>query len=61
MLSAHGVKLGSVELDLGTMLARKDKVVNDLTRGVEGLFKKNKITWIKGAGRIAGRARSMST
>src|ERR1700726_817691 len=54
VLSAHGVKLGSVELDLGTMLARKDKVVGDLTKGVEGLFKKNKITWIKGAGRIAG-------
>jgi dihydrolipoamide dehydrogenase len=51
-LAAHGVKLGSVELDLPTMLARKDKVVNDLTRGVEGLFKKNKVTWIKGAGRI---------
>ena len=51
-LAAHGVKLGSVELDLATMLARKDKVVNDLTRGIEGLFKKNKITWIKGAGRI---------
>ena len=51
-LASHGVKLGSVELDLATLLARKDKVVNDLTRGVEGLFKKNKITWIKGAGRI---------
>jgi dihydrolipoamide dehydrogenase len=51
-LAAHGVKLGSVELDLATMLARKDKVVGDLTKGIEGLFKKNKITWIKGAGRI---------
>ncbi|MGB8842992.1 MAG: dihydrolipoyl dehydrogenase [Aliidongia sp.] len=52
-LAAHGVKLGSVELDLATMLARKDKVVGDLTKGIEGLFKKNKITWIKGAGRIS--------
>jgi dihydrolipoamide dehydrogenase len=51
-LASHGVKLGSVELDLATMLARKDKVVGDLTKGIEGLFKKNKITWIKGAGRI---------
>ncbi|MEA2756416.1 MAG: dihydrolipoamide dehydrogenase, partial [Aliidongia sp.] len=51
-LAAHGVKLGSVELDLATMLARKDKVVGDLTKGIEGLFKKNKIAWIKGAGRI---------
>jgi dihydrolipoamide dehydrogenase len=53
-LAAHGVRLGSVELDLPTMLARKDKVVSDLTKGIEGLFKKNKVTWIKGAARIAG-------
>jgi dihydrolipoamide dehydrogenase len=51
-LAAHGVKLGSVELDLATMLARKDKVVGDLTKGVEGLFRKNKVTWIKGEARI---------
>ncbi|HVJ50939.1 MAG TPA: dihydrolipoyl dehydrogenase [Aliidongia sp.] len=51
-LAAHGVKVGSVELDLPTMLARKDKVVLDLTKGVEFLFNKNKVTWIKGAGRI---------
>jgi dihydrolipoamide dehydrogenase len=55
--AAHGVKLGSVELDLSTMLARKDKVVSDLTRGIEGLFKKNKITWIKGAGRLTAPGR----
>ena len=54
VLANHGVKIGSVDLDLGTMLARKDKVVGDLTKGIEGLFKKNKITWIKGAGRVAG-------
>jgi dihydrolipoamide dehydrogenase len=54
VLANHGVKIAGVELDLGTMLARKDKVVGDLTKGVEGLFKKNKITWIKGAGRVAG-------
>jgi dihydrolipoamide dehydrogenase len=52
-LKAHGVELGSVKLDLKTMLARKDKVVADLTKGVEFLFKKNKVDYIKGAGRIA--------
>jgi dihydrolipoamide dehydrogenase len=52
VFASHGVKLGQVELDLGTMLARKDKVVFELTRGIEGLFKKNKVTWIRGAGRI---------
>jgi dihydrolipoamide dehydrogenase len=51
--AAHGVKLNGVALDLPAMMARKDKVVGDLTKGVEFLFKKNKITWIKGIGRIA--------
>ena len=53
-LAAHGVTLGKVGLDLATMLARKDKVVGENVRGVEYLFRKNKVTWIKGAGRIAG-------
>src|SRR5471032_2676167 len=38
--ASHGIKT-SVELDLPTMLARKNKVVVDLTKGIEGLFKKN--------------------
>lgn len=49
--AAHGIK-AQVALDLGTMMARKDKVVLDLTKGVEGLFKKNKVTYIKGKGAI---------
>ncbi len=47
----HGIKT-KVELDLKTMMARKDKVVVDLTKGIEGLFKKNKVTYITGAGQI---------
>src|SRR3954469_3425184 len=35
--------------------ARKDKIVKGLTGGVEFLFKKNKIDWIKGSGRLAGK------
>src|SRR5258707_13281070 len=42
-LSKHGVNTGEVSLDLSTMLRRKDQVVTTLTRGVESLFKKNKI------------------
>src|SRR5947209_17584440 len=42
--AAHGVRVGNVELDLPTMLKRKDQVVTTLTRGVDSLFKKNKIT-----------------
>src|SRR6516164_8884180 len=49
----HGVKMGEISLDLGAMMGRKDKVVATLTRGVEFLFRKNKIDWLKGKGRIA--------
>ena len=53
-LAAHGVDVGSVKLNLKAMMARKDKVVVDLTKGVEFLFKKNKVDYVQGAGRIAG-------
>ncbi len=52
-LAAHGVKVSGVALDLGTMMARKDKVVTDLTKGIEFLFKKNKIDYKVGSGSIA--------
>ncbi len=48
----HGVKLGNVELDLATMLKRKDDVVAQNTNGIEFLFKKNKVTWAKGKGTL---------
>ena len=51
-LAVHGVKVAGVELDLGAMMAHKDKVVADNTRGVEFLFKKHKIAYVKGTGRI---------
>ncbi|KAL3508212.1 hypothetical protein ACH5RR_033594 [Cinchona calisaya] len=50
--SSHGVKLSSVELDLPAMLAQKDKAVSNLTRGIEGLFKKNKVNYVKGYGKF---------
>ncbi len=53
-MNAHGVKLGSVELDLDAMLDQKSKVVKELTQGIEFLFRKNKVTSIRGHGRIAG-------
>lgn len=56
-LSEHGVRIGEVALDLAAMMARKDKVVSTLTRGVEFLFRKNKIDWLKGNGRIAAPGR----
>ncbi len=53
-LAIHGVKVGDVGLDLAAMMAQKDKVVDANTAGVAFLFKKNKVEWVKGAGRIAG-------
>ncbi|WP_142849600.1 dihydrolipoyl dehydrogenase [Telmatospirillum sp. J64-1] len=49
----HGIKVGQLELDLAAMMGRKDKVVSGLTKGIEGLFKKNKVTYVVGSGRIA--------
>jgi dihydrolipoamide dehydrogenase len=51
-LADHGVKVEGVSLDLPRMLARKLEVVGANTKGVEFLFKKNKITWLKGEGKI---------
>lgn len=52
--AAHGIKLPSVELDLAAMLKRKNQVVLNLTKGVEGLLKKNGITRIHSHARLAG-------
>jgi len=48
----HGVRLEGVSVDLDTMLKRKDSVVAQNTRGIEFLFKKNKIEWAKGRGTL---------
>src|SRR4030095_8077139 len=48
---------GAVGIDMNQVQARKDKIVTGLTKGVECLFKKNKIEWIKGTARIAGRGK----
>src|SRR3546814_825193 len=50
--AAHGIKVEGLGLDLAAMMGRKDKVVKDLTGGIEFLFKKNKIDYVKGWGAI---------
>jgi dihydrolipoamide dehydrogenase len=55
-MAAHGIKT-QVELDLPTMMARKDKVVKDLTSGVGFLFRKNKVEAVPGTARIAAPGR----
>jgi dihydrolipoamide dehydrogenase len=51
-LAVHGVKVNQVELDLAAMMKRKDEVVDNLCKGIEGLFKKNNVAYFKGAGSI---------
>jgi len=48
----HGLVVGDVRLDLARMLKRKDDVVAQNTKGLEFLFRKNKITWAKGTGTL---------
>jgi dihydrolipoamide dehydrogenase len=48
----HGIGVGDVSLDLARMQARKGEVVAANTKGVEFLFKKNKVTWLKGAAKF---------
>ena len=52
----HGVQVDGVRVDLARMMKRKDDVVAANTRGVEFLFKKNKVTWAKGRGTLRPRA-----
>ena len=52
-----GVKVAdaaSAAIDMAQVQTRKDRIVGGLTKGVEFLFKKNKIDWIKGTARLAG-------
>ncbi|KAL4194745.1 hypothetical protein AMTRI_Chr05g61040 [Amborella trichopoda] len=49
---SHGVKFSNLEVDLPAMLGQKDRAVSNLTRGIEGLFKKNKVNYVKGTGKL---------
>jgi dihydrolipoamide dehydrogenase len=48
----HGIALKELRIDVATMLGRKDDVVGQNTKGIEYLFRKNKITWAKGRGAL---------
>src|SRR5690348_8060923 len=50
-----GVSVGDVKLDYGVAMKRSRAVSTQNSKGVEYLFKKNKITWIKGTARLAGK------
>jgi len=52
-----GIKVGKLELDLTQMMAQKSDAVDGLTKGIEFLFKKNKVEYVKGRGKILGKGR----
>ena len=56
-MKRHGLKIGSLELDLPAMLKHKDSTVSALTKGVAGLFKKNKITRYEGTAAFTGKGK----
>ena len=49
-----GIEVTGLKLDLKGMMGHKDKVVTANTQGIEFLFKKNKIDWLKGEGKVVG-------
>ena len=53
-LEPHGIAVSGVKVDIAKMQARKDAIVTKMTKGVEFLFKKNKITWLQGFGKFTG-------
>jgi len=56
--STWGISFGKdaqPSIDMARVHARQDKIVTGLTKGVEFLFKKNKIAWIKGSARLTGK------
>jgi dihydrolipoamide dehydrogenase len=51
----HGISVADLKVDVGTMMRRKDNIVTQLTGGIRGLFKKNKVTLLSGRGSFVGR------
>jgi len=54
--SKIGIEVGEVNLNLQKMMQNKDKAVTTLTKGVEFLFKKNKVTYFKGTGQLKSKS-----
>ncbi|PCK03453.1 MAG: dihydrolipoyl dehydrogenase [Alteromonadaceae bacterium] len=49
---AHGIATGEVSIDISSMLARKDKIVKQMSGGISGLFQANKVTALYGSGKL---------
>lgn len=53
----HGIGVEGITLDLARMQGRKQRIVRELTQGIEQLFKANKVTWVRGRGRLLANKR----
>ncbi|MFN7835924.1 MAG: dihydrolipoyl dehydrogenase [Burkholderiaceae bacterium] len=55
-VALHGISVQGASMDIGKMLKRKDDIVTKMTGGIQYLFRKNKVTLLKGWGSFAGKA-----
>ncbi len=55
----HGITAENVTMDVSTMVRRKDNIVTQLTQGIKGLFKKNKVALLAGRGSFVGRENAL--
>ena len=51
-LEEHGISVAGAKFDLAKMQSRKDGIVEKMTKGIEFLFKKNKVAWLQGFGKF---------
>ena len=51
----QGISVGTPKIDVAKMIGRKSKIVEQLTSGIKGLFKKNKVTFLAGHGAFVGK------
>ena len=54
--AAQGISVGTPKIDVGTMVGRKNGIVTQLTSGIKGLFKKNKVTMLNGHGAFVAQS-----
>ena len=60
-LDEHGIAVSGAKIDIARMQSRKDAIVTKMTKGIEFLFKKNKITWLQGFGQASSAGGDLYT
>ncbi|MBI4356969.1 MAG: dihydrolipoyl dehydrogenase [Gammaproteobacteria bacterium] len=51
-IGEHGIQVENIQVDIEKMMARKDKIVSSLTKGIESLFKANQVVWRSGQAKL---------